>query len=215
MRRVSAASLPIALGLGFCLGLRHAIDPDHVAAVASLAAGRGRCSAAIVSSMAWGLGHSLTFLGCGLAVVALDLAPPPDFERVVGLAVAGTLLLLGFAAVTRALGERDERAIAAVRPLLRRRSFAVGTVHGLAGSHGVALLAIATIRSVEAAVVYLVLFCIGTMLGMMGIALLLSRSLAWAEASGARIASRIGVLAGFTSIGLGGHILCETLSTAS
>jgi nickel/cobalt exporter len=207
-------SLPVALGLGFCLGLRHAVDPDHVAAVAALAGGGRNSSAALVSSMAWGLGHSTTFLGCGLCVVALDLVPPPAFERSVAFVVAGTLVVIGLIAILRALRERAAPRHVEGSRLLRRRSFAVGSVHGLAGSHGIALLALATIRSAEAALAYLVLFCIGTLVGMLGIALLLSRSLAWAESSGHQVTTAIGLLAGFSSIWVGGTILIETLSLA-
>jgi len=164
--------------------------------------------------MAWGLGHSVTFLGCGLCVVALDFAPPPGFESSVAFGVAGTLVLIGLAAILRALRDRAGTRHVEDGQFLRRRSFAVGSVHGLAGSHGIALLALATIQGGEAALAYLVLFCIGTLLGMLGIALLLSRSLIWLESGGRHVTTSVGVLAGISSIWVGGSILYETLSFA-
>jgi hypothetical protein len=190
--------LRAALLLGIALGLRHAVDPDHLAAIAALAeqrAGRAMRTAAL-----WGLGHSVTFLLIGSGMVLLGLRLPAAFERVAQLICGGTLVLLGL------LRWRP--------PAPSGHSFSpvwVGLAHGLSGSAGVALLALSTVGTRLAAVAYLTLFAAGTVLGMVLVTLLL----AWPINLGARRLSAAGALrrAGcLVSVGLGLLLLVRGLS---
>lgn len=166
--------------VGLLLGIRHAADADHVATIATVVVGRTHLLGAIRTAILWGAGHSATFFSVGLGIVLFGIHVPEEFETGVDLAIALSLLALGALQLVRArnnqLAQKDPHAS---RPLL------LGSLHGLAGSAGVALLALAAIQSKHEALLYLLLFALGTMAGMAAITLLLawsfrvSASLAW------------------------------------
>ena len=96
-------SLPVAVGVGLLLGARHAIDADHIVAITTMLGRERGFSSAIRTSVLWGLGHSVTFLGIGVSIVALGLRVPASFERAADMAVAAMLVALGAAHVYRSL----------------------------------------------------------------------------------------------------------------
>jgi hypothetical protein len=151
-----------ALGLAFfglLLGIRHAVDPDHVVAVTAIATGERSVRRATRIGVMWGVGHTVTILAVGGAIVVFRIVIPPRlglaFEFVVGL----VLIVLGLANLLSRSQDAPKRGSA--RPLV------VGMVHGLAGSAAVALLALAAVRDPRWALAYLVLFGVGTIVGMM------------------------------------------------
>lgn len=160
--------------LGVGLGLRHALDADHVVVVSTLLAQEpGRWRAARIAAL-WGLGHSLTFLGVGLLIVLLGVRVPHGLERAAELAVAAMLISVGAAHLLGALrSARAPRRVATARPV------AFGLVHGLAGSAGVALLAATTLSSRWLAASYVCLVALGTVVGMIGLTLALARPIGW------------------------------------
>jgi hypothetical protein len=218
---VNNAPLAIAL-LGLILGMRHATDPDHVIAVTTILSRERRLAVAARIGVVWGLGHTLTVLMVGAAIIVFKIAIPTRLGLSMEFAVAIVLILLGAGAaaglarnaVTRMRwgSSKDERLIvhahahahdggmhshphvhvgahedghkdigdathhdhripadaiptfAARRPLLR--SFAVGLVHGLAGSAAIALLVLSAIPQPLWATLYLAIFCVGTIIGM-------------------------------------------------
>lgn len=151
-----------ALGLAFfglLLGIRHAVDPDHVVAVTAIATGERSVRRATRIGIMWGVGHTVTILAVGGAIIVFRIVIPPRlglaFEFVVGL----VLIVLGLANLLSRSQDAPKRGSA--RPLV------VGMVHGLAGSAAVALLALAAVRDPRWALAYLVLFGVGTIVGMM------------------------------------------------
>lgn len=156
---------PLAvLALGLLLGIRHAADADHVVAVTAIAARYRKIAPAALVGVVWGIGHSLTIVLVGGAIVLFNLSVPPrvglSLELAVGiaLAVVGLLNLLGRGGfMTAGLGEGR---------LPTARAFGLGVVHGLAGSAAVALLVLATVRDPRTAMVYLAVFSGGTVIGM-------------------------------------------------
>ena len=162
------AYLAALLATGLLLGLRHALDADHVVAVATLLRRSARPATVLWYGATWGFGHTFTLLLTGLVVLTLRRAIPEGvaslFEGTVGL----MLIVLGVAAIVRpaaadAGGEHDA-------PPLRRvglRPFAVGMVHGLAGSAALMLLVLSTVPSVGLGVVYVLVFGLGSVGGML------------------------------------------------
>lgn len=151
------------LALGLVLGMRHAMDPDHVVAVAALTARTKRTWSGAWLGAVWGFGHTLTLTGAGLAIILLNFTLPPRvglaFEFVVAIALA----------VVGALNVGRGAAASAPAPAQRMatlRAFGVGLAHGLAGSAAVALLVLATVRGTALACGYLALFGAGTIAGM-------------------------------------------------
>ena len=156
------------LGLALALGLRHAADPDHVVAVAAITARTKRIFPAMWLGIVWGLGHTLTLFAVGAAIVGFNVVVPPrvglSLEFSVGLALV-VVGLLNLNPQERG-GPSPAGAEARAESIPSRRAFLVGLVHGLAGSAAVALLVLATVREPLWACAYLLVFGIGTLVGM-------------------------------------------------
>ena len=156
-------SLATALGLGLLLGLRHALDADHVAAVSTLVARERGLARSCLLGAFWGAGHTLALLGAGIAVIAFKLTITPGLEEALERMVGAVLVLLGGHVLLRAVGglladgrehtTRRDRASSPAAPARARRSaghvhllrlggrpFLVGLLHGLAGSAALTLL---------------------------------------------------------------------------
>ena len=187
--------------LGFGLGLRHATDADHLVVITGLLQrGPGLRGAVRVAAL-WGLGHSAAFLMIGLLVVVADLRPTPAFEVITNIMVAGMLIALGAAHLIRVFTSSARAAFAAPgRPMV------VGVVHGLAGSAAVALVAATSISSRGSAVAYLLLFGLGTVVGMITLTVLLAGSLGWALRGRIRLADRLTVASALLSVALGAFL---------
>lgn len=256
----NAAPLALAV-LGLVLGMRHSTDPDHVIAVTAIVSKERRLLTAVRIGIVWGLGHTVTVLGVGAAIIFFNLAIPARVGLSMELAVALVLILLGLwsiAALARRILEKigwahvkDESkfivhshphshggashrhshahpvahvpqehagAAAAVvhdhalapgqlmffatgRPHLR--SFAVGIVHGLAGSAAIALMVLSTIRQPLWATLYLVDFCAGTIIGMALIATAISAPFLLASMRMASIYRGLVFGSGLLSFGFG------------
>jgi high-affinity nickel-transport protein len=169
--------------LGFFLGMRHATDPDHVIAVMTMVTReRGVARASLIGAL-WGVGHTVTILVVGLAIILFKVTIPPRLGLSMEFAVGLMLILLGVLNLTGVLtwlqhkaspthvahdtmripglGQLREMGLYhALRPL------AVGLVHGLAGSAAVAILVMTTIGDPRWAAAYLLLFGMGTIAGM-------------------------------------------------
>lgn len=196
----------LLLGLG--LGLQHATEPDHVVVVSSLLGqGTGARRASRVAAW-WGVGHAISVLGVGAVIVALRPEISPAFERIAGLAVAALLVGVGLVNLARAA-----RAGEAVRDVPEQSrgvhpSMFAGIVHGLAGSAGLALLALSTIGSRALASAYLVAFAVGAVFGMVALTWLLARPLAWSLAR-PRVARWVLAASGVVSLSLAVGIALE------
>ena len=152
------SSFTIAL-LGFLLGIRHAVDPDHVVAVGTIATRTSSFRRAAAVGALWGIGHTLTILLVGGGIIALRVAISPRIGLAMEFAVAIMLILLGLQNLATA--RRDE-----AREPSSTRPFVVGMVHGMAGSAAIVLLILATVRDSMWAFAYLMLFGFGTVVGM-------------------------------------------------
>jgi nitrile hydratase accessory protein len=165
-------------GFGSLLGIRHALEPDHLAAVATLMTGERSSAKAAWLGACWGLGHTLTLLAAGAMLVLLRVEMPVFASQLFELGVI--LMLVGFgvraiyqgayggpAGPTHSHGNRRTSAPLHSRRLtLARRPLVVGAVHGLAGSGALTALVMATLPSALTQLSYLALFGIGSILGM-------------------------------------------------
>jgi high-affinity nickel permease len=165
------------LALGFLLGLKHALDADHVAAVASLASRTASLRDTLKVGSAWGVGHAAVLLVVASALVALGASMPPSLARVFEAVVGIVLVLLGLDVLRRlrrlapaAHHDHEERTTAK----LVSRALVVGSLHGLAGTAGLMLLAVPAAPSWMSAVAYVFVFGIGTVIGMLVISTMLS-----------------------------------------
>lgn len=193
--------------VGIGLGLRHALDADHVVVVsAMLQREPGIWRAARIAAL-WGAGHSVAFLALGLMIVVVGLRVPEAFERGAELLVAVMLIALGLWHLTQARRPRLSDGAEPIEDSPAARPIAIGLVHGLAGSAGIALLAATTIESRALAVGYLFLVAIGTVVGMVTLTALLARPIHWTLRRQGWLERTVTVVAALLSIGLGLSVL--------
>lgn len=207
-------------GLGTLLGMRHALEPDHLAAVSTLMTGERSSAKAAWLGACWGLGHTLTLLVAGALLVGLGAEMPAVAARLFELGVV--LLLIGFG--IRAIYQGARRVPAGPTHTHRRprafmdrstvtRPLLVGAVHGLAGSGAMTALVVAALPSTAARLGYLTLFGVGSIIGMAA----LSGLLGWPIArlgSNRLFARTVSLVVGCVSTALGlvwGYPLIERL----
>ena len=225
-------------GVGFVLGLRHALDPDHVVAVTTLASQKiGLRRTSLVGAF-WGLGHALALGVAGGVILALRLTVPPAASHALEALVAVMLVVLGTLALRRALRwklhahphqhdgtthvhfhahRRQETQVHRHPHPLQGglRPFLVGLVHGLAGSAGLALLALTAAPTLGAGLVYLAIFGLGSIAGMLLLSALMSVPLSYVEARYAALHRAVQVAAGAVSVAFGLYLLWEHAAGAA
>lgn len=199
--------------------MRHATDAEHVVAVATFVSRERRIGVASVLGALWGVGHAATILAVGGAIIAFGLVLPPrlglsmEMSVAVMLVLLGAVNLLGYSRLAVDVGPphwshgglRPPRGalLSSVPPAQAVRSFAVGVVHGLAGSAAVALMVLATIRDPRRAFLYLVLFGAGTIAGMMLVTSAMAFPVALATARAERFGRHLAWISGLLSAGFG------------
>lgn len=167
------------LGVGFMLGIKHAIEPDHVIAVSTIASQSKKLWKSSLTGVFWGIGHTATLFLVGISIILMKGEIPElwalSLEFLVGImlvhfgvsaiitfknnAVAGSdhfLLKQGHAG-----SDNKQNGSAYAKPLL------MGFVHGLAGSAAMILLTMSTVNSVGEGVLYILIFGLGTVIGML------------------------------------------------
>jgi cytochrome c biogenesis protein CcdA len=180
------------LGLGFLLGMQHALEADHIAAVSSIAARRTRVGDIVRHGLTWGLGHTLTLFAFAGAAILLGRAIPEHVARPIETAVGIMLVGLGAHVLWRLWRDRvhfhrhahgdgtvhihghshagealpHARAAHAHAHGFRWRTLLVGLMHGMAGSAALLVLAVSQASSPAAGLGYVALFGIGSMIGM-------------------------------------------------
>lgn len=175
----------LGLPLGLAIGARHALEPDHLAAVSTLVAERPGWRRGAVLGAAWGLGHAAALAIVGAALAVAGAAMPPALARALEVAVAAMLIVLGVRALVHAARDggtgdvvrhrhghgEHAHATAAAHVHVGGLAFAwrpliVGVVHGLAGSGALAAAAIAELSGAGARVGFIATFALGSVAGM-------------------------------------------------
>ena len=180
------------LGLGFLLGMQHALEADHIAAMSSIAARRRNVSDIVKHGLTWGLGHTLTLFAFAGAAILLGHAIPDSVARPLETAVGVMLVGLGAHVLWRLWSERvhfhqhghgdgtvhfhahshagetapHARAAHAHGHGFRWRTLLVGLMHGMAGSAALLVLAVSQASSPAVGLGYVALFGVGSMIGM-------------------------------------------------
>lgn len=182
------------LALGFVLGMRHALEADHAAAVASLALRSRSVSHTIRQGLAWGIGHTLTLLFFSSVVLILGLVIPEQFAEGLEFAVGIMLIGLGVDVLRRMWKDRihfhlhqhpdtrphfhahthqanENHAVSTEHTHTHPtgfpyRALLVGLMHGMAGSAALIVLTLQTVISPVEAVSYILMFGLGSTLGM-------------------------------------------------
>ena len=191
--------LVLALLTSLALGMRHATDPDHVLAVSAIVSQERSLRRAASIGALWGVGHTVTILIVGAAIILLKLELSPRLGLSMEFAVAIMLIVLG---CLNLFGVRPpHHRLATMRPLI------VGVVHGLAGSAAATLLVLPLIPDPRWAAAYLLVFGLGTIGGMALMTLLVAAPSVFA-------AARVAGMQRWIRIGSGALSLCFGLYLA-
>jgi nitrile hydratase accessory protein len=208
------AGFAASAGLGTLLGMRHALEPDHLAAMSVLLTGERSIRKAAWLGVYWGIGHTLTLLAAGTLLVVFRAEMPAMASDFLACAVALMLVGFGFRAIylsaspvsagpTHSHVHGATSGSASIGPwTLARRPLIVGAVHGLAGSGALTALVMATIPSMGSRLTYLALFGVGSTLGMAALSGLLGWPIARVGTHGA-VARSVSLAVGCISIMLG------------
>ncbi len=165
-------TLLLVIAVAILLGLRHATDPDHLAAVTTLLAStERRARDAATLGLAWGAGHALTLFALGVPIVLYRAYLPETVQRVaetgIGFLIAGLAVWLlvrwrrgAFHAHAHDHGDRSHAHLHShsTPPHEHARSrtplgaFAIGLLHGIGGSAGVGILLVSTIDGTALAI---------------------------------------------------------------
>jgi hypothetical protein len=180
------------LGLGFLLGMQHALEADHIAAVSSIAARRTDIGDIVKHGLTWGAGHTLTLFAVAGTAIVLGHSIPEHFAQPLETAVGIMLVGLGAHVLWRLwrdrvhfhthdhgdgtvhihahshAGETVAHSVAAHAHShgFRWRTLLVGLMHGMAGSAALLVLAVSQVSSPAVGLGYVALFGIGSMVGM-------------------------------------------------
>ena len=219
-------SLLTVAGISLLLGFRHAFEPDHLAAVSTLATRQGRLWDASRLGIVWGLGHTASVAIVALLVIGAGLSLPPrlwpaaDFLVGVLLAVLGAGVLWRYARGRWHMHRHSHSGAALPHLHLHshahqaghvhgheawdlRRSLGFGLLHGLAGSGAIVVLLIATVPTRAAQLAYLGAFGAGTIVGMLAVSLALGAMVRYASSRGALWASVLHLSSAAASLTVG------------
>jgi len=231
------------LSLGFVLGLKHALDADHLIAVATIVSDRKGWLSSSIVGIIWGIGHTLALLLIGLLVIAMQLEIPERVTQFLEFGVAAMLIVLGVNVLWKLYkgellhlhlhkhhghkhihphihsfttnhehNESEQNHHAARRSWLDRlfkhvneqkRSMLIGMIHGVAGSAGLMLIILATISSRKLGLLYIAVFGIGSIGGMMLMSTLIGLPFVLTSGKSLTLNKLVRAIAGITSLAFG------------
>jgi cytochrome c biogenesis protein CcdA len=228
------------LVFGLLLGMRHALDADHLAAVATLVSRHNRPGDALRQGVAWGIGHTLTLLLFGSLVIWMDSMIPEQLARGLELLVGLMLVVLGLDVLRRMYRDRihvhihrhgEQRHLhlhshrgesgVAHEPdhhhhphpaSLPLRALFIGIMHGLAGSAALILLTLETVGSPWLGMAYMGLFGIGSIIGMALLSLVMAIPLRQSARGLGWFHHGLPLVVGAASVFLGIHLVMDIVT---
>lgn len=222
--------------LGFFIGMRHAMEADHVAAVASLSTRSGSLGQAVKQGAVWGVGHTITLFAVGAVVLLIDTVMPERLALGLEFAVGIMLMVLGIDVIHRLIKERIHFHVHGhaggtthfhahshigeqghdpdhhVHGHVQRfpiRALLVGMMHGLAGSAALILLTLENVQSLMLGILYIVLFGIGSIAGMAALSIIIAIPLHYSAKGLTWLHNGLQGVIGSATILLGGMLIYE------
>jgi hypothetical protein len=222
--------------LGFVLGMRHALEADHAAAVASLATQSRSVFQTMKQGIVWGFGHTVTLFLFGSVVLIIGVVIPERFAEALECAVGFMLVGLGLDVFRRLRNERihfhlhqhlhgaphfhahshvpdlphTESAHQHAHPQgFPYRAFMVGLMHGMAGSAALILLTLNTVMSPSMAIGYMIIFGAGSILGMSVLSVVIAIPFWYSARSLTWVHQSLQRGVGIGTILLGGYVISQ------
>ncbi|WP_270181160.1 urease accessory protein UreH domain-containing protein [Alkalihalobacillus sp. CinArs1] len=159
------SSLMSVLFVGLILGIKHAIEPDHVIAVSTVASNTKKWWRSSLAGIFWGIGHTATLFIVGIMVIALKGTIPEGWSLWMEVIVGVMLVYLGFKSIVLARKQKAGHAHDQKSPYLK--SVVIGSIHGLAGSGALVLLTMSSVDHIWEGALYILMFGLGTVIGML------------------------------------------------
>ncbi|MGB7999943.1 MAG: urease accessory protein UreH [Anaerobacillus sp.] len=156
-------SLLSILVIGFLLGIKHAIEPDHVIAVSTIASKTRSLWKSSLAGVYWGIGHTTTLFLVGMLLFLFNTTITDKWAMSLEILVGFMLVFLG---IKTLLTKASKTGTKGSRSYLQ--SGAIGFIHGLAGSAAMVLLTMSTVQTVWQGAIYILVFGVGTCVGMLG-----------------------------------------------
>jgi len=221
------ATILTALLFGFLLGVKHALDADHIVAVTAIVSRSRSLLRSALVGLSWGIGHTITLFAAGFAVIVLKLTIPDRLALSMEFLVGVLLVLLGVPIIRQVITRRshvhwhqhEEKShfhnhshqnTPAHSHQHLRRPLLIGMVHGLAGSGALTLLVLSTMSSVAQGLVFLLVFGIGSMLGMLFFSGLIGLPFKLTAGFSRQMHTWVQGAAGIISVTLGVYIIWHT-----
>ncbi|MCD1159765.1 HoxN/HupN/NixA family nickel/cobalt transporter [Peribacillus frigoritolerans] len=157
-------SLLLVLAIGFVLGIKHALEPDHIIAVSTIASQSKKIWKSSLAGVFWGIGHTLTLLVFGVILILLKNEIPEAWTMSLEFLVGIMLVYLG---ITTIFSWKQTKRHDHTGRATYLKSMLVGIVHGLAGSAAMVLLTLSTIDAAWQGAIYIIIFGVGTCIGML------------------------------------------------
>ena len=222
--------------LGFLIGLKHALEVDHVAAVASLASKTTSAREGLTIGASWGLGHTITLFIFSSIVLILDAVVSAQLALTLEFFVGCMLVFMGGAIIKNIVKKRihlhmhnhsDGTTHRHFHSHLQDnvehqhthtqqfsiRALLVGMMHGMAGSAALIVLTLDSVSSIKTRLVYIFLFGVGSVIGMALLSLLMIIPLRHSEYAANRTYQSLQVFIGLVTLFLGMIIMYETSVT--
>jgi sulfite exporter TauE/SafE len=164
------------LAISFLLGIKHAIEPDHVIAVSTIASKSKKIWDASLAGVFWGIGHTATLFTIGIILILMKGDFSDKWSMTLEFLVGIMLVYLGITSLLSSRKNKQHAHLQEEHPendqFIKKeqsyfKSLFIGFVHGLAGSAAMVLLTMSTVSTVWQGSLYILIFGVGTTIGML------------------------------------------------
>jgi hypothetical protein len=213
-------SLASAALLGLGLGVKHALEADHLAAVCTIVSRGGGAASAARSGALWGAGHGAVIILAGSALVLSGAQVPAPLATMLDIAVAMMLVALGVSTIAMKTNHTHSHSHGAKKPHAQvarapARPLLVGCVHGASGTAALTLLVATTIPTRSDGLTFIALFGLASILGMATAAALIALPLGRIRRGGPSFARAVRAASGLASVAAGLVVAWSTLVVAT
>lgn len=162
-------SLLSLLALGCVLGIKHAIEPDHVVAVSTIASKSNKIWSASLAGAFWGIGHTATLFAVGMFLIFTKTEIPEKWAMLLEFCVGVMIVYLGMYSIL-SMKKKEQRHLhdgRSERNLSYTKTMLIGIMHGFAGSAAMVLLTMSLIDTAWQGALFILVFGVGTVAGML------------------------------------------------
>lgn len=155
------------LSFGFFLGIKHAVEPDHVIAVSTIASQSSTMKRATLLGVFWGIGHTATLFIVGMILILIKGSISDKWAMSLEFLVGMMLVYLGLISFHSYRNMNSNQHKHLIKKVSFTKSMVIGFIHGLAGSASMVVLTMSTVTHLWEGAIYILVFGSGTVMGML------------------------------------------------